>query len=105
MRIGSICGSIRAIYSGNIATIPRCRSLSATHLPTAISGITIKIAQRQSARENRDAKKHPLSRHLLVTDFTHYRTRLHEITSNRLFLMRNIQPTRAHPQYVLRYRH
>ncbi|WP_175721078.1 hypothetical protein [Burkholderia anthina] len=57
MRIGSIRGSIRAIYSGNIAMIARCRALSAAHAPAAISGITIKIAQKQSSRKKTSAPK------------------------------------------------
>ncbi|WP_159086584.1 hypothetical protein [Burkholderia sp. LA-2-3-30-S1-D2] len=37
-------------------------------------------------------KKHPLSRHQLVSDFTQYRTPPHTITHNTLIYMTNIQP-------------
>ncbi|WP_124903116.1 hypothetical protein [Burkholderia sp. Bp9004] len=74
------------------------------HASTGIPAITTKIVQGGIGPRKPDpGKKHPLSQHQLVSDFTQYRTPPHTITHNTLIYMTNIQTAGSFTQYTSGY--
>jgi hypothetical protein len=103
MRNGSIGGLIAAIFPGNIRTSPR-------FLPSApcMYRREYRLSRKNHAggidpRKPRSAQKHPLSRHLLVSDFTQYRTLPPRLAHNTLICMINLQISGDPPEYATRY--
>ncbi|MGU7813896.1 hypothetical protein [Burkholderia sp. AW49-1] len=74
------------------------------HAWTGIPAITIKIAHRGIGPRKPDlGQKHPLSRHQLVSDFTHYHDRPLIITHNALIYIINIQTMGSFTEFTPGY--